>query len=74
MNFFTRNQIFIAALLSCLFGMFGMALATPAIADLWTAFDISTINSQVLTILTTFVTINLAFVAYKYIRKTMGRG
>jgi len=69
-----KLQMFIATLFTCVFAAFGMAFATPSIADLWTAFDISSINSQVLTILTTFVTINLAFVAYKYIRKTMGRG
>ena len=69
-----RSQMFTAALFAAVFGMVGSAFATPTVADLWTAFDISTINTQVLTILTTFVTINLAFLAYKYIRKTMGRG
>ena len=74
MNFFTRTQLFTAAIFSAFFGMFGLSFATPAVADLWTAFDISTINGQVLTVLTTFVTINLAFLAYKYIRRTMSRG
>lgn len=70
----TRSQIAVTGAIAAVFGMVGSAFATPTVADLWTAFDISTINTQVLTILTTFVTINLAFVAYKYIRKTMGRG
>lgn len=74
MNFFTRTQMFVAAMFSVFFGMFGLSFATPSVADLWTAFDISTINGQVLTVLTTFVTINLAFLAYKYIRRTMSRG
>ena len=70
----TRSQLFTASIFSAFFGLFGMSFATPSVADLWTAFDISTINTQVLTILTTFVTINLAFLAYKYIRRTMGKG
>lgn len=73
-NLITRSQMFTAAMFSAFFGMFGLSFATPTVADLWTAFDISTINGQVLTVLTTFVTINLAFLAYKYIRRTMSRG
>jgi hypothetical protein len=73
-NLITRSQMFTAAMFSAFFGMFGLSFATPSVADLWTAFDISTINGQVLTVLTTFVTINLAFLAYKYIRRTMSRG
>lgn len=73
-NLITRSQMFTAAMFSAFFGMFGMSFAAPTIADLWSAFDISTINGQVLTVLTTFVTINLAFLAYKYIRRTMSRG
>ncbi|EIM62129.1 hypothetical protein [Desulfobacter postgatei] len=73
-NLVTRSQFFTASIFSAFFGLFGMSFATPSVADLWTAFDISTINSQVLTILTTFVTINLAFLAYRYIRRTMGKG
>nr|WP_319393327.1 hypothetical protein [uncultured Desulfobacter sp.] len=73
-NLITRSQMFTAAIFSAFFGMFGLSFATPSVADLWTAFDISTINGQVLTVLTTFVTINLAFLAYKYIRRTMSRG
>jgi len=73
-NLITRTQMFTAAMFSAFFGMFGLSFATPSVADLWTAFDISTINGQVLTVLTTFVTINLAFLAYKYIRRTMSRG
>jgi len=74
MKYLTRSQMFIASMFSAFFGMFGMCFATPSVADLWLAFDISTINGQVLTVLTTFVTINLAFLAYKYIRRTMSRG
>lgn len=70
----TRSQMFVASMFATFFGMFGMSFATPSIADLWTAFDISTINGQVLTVLTTFVTINLGFLAYKMIRRTMGKG
>lgn len=73
-NLVTRSQVFTASVFATFFGMFGMSFATPSVADLWTAFDISTINGQVLTVLTTFVTINLAFLAYKYIRRTMSRG
>ncbi|WP_320043135.1 hypothetical protein [uncultured Desulfobacter sp.] len=73
-NLITRSQMFTAAVFSAFFGMFGLSFATPSVADLWTAFDISTINGQVLTVLTTFVTINLGFLAYKYIRRTMSRG
>lgn len=73
-NLVSRPQMFIAALFSAFFGMFGMSFAAPTIADLWTAFDVSTINTQVLTVLTVFVTINLGFLAYKYIRRTMGKG
>lgn len=70
----TRKSAFISTLFAVFFGMFGMSLATPSIAGLWTAFDITSINSQVLTVLTTFVTINLGFLAYKFIRRTMGKG
>lgn len=73
-NLVTRSQMFIASMFAAFFGMFGMALATPTIADLWTACDVSTINTQVLTVLTVFVTVNLAFLAYKYIRRVMSRG
>lgn len=70
----TRSQMFVSSIFATLFGVFGMSFATPAIADLWTAFDVSTINGQVLTVLTTFVTINLAFLAYGFIKRTMGKG
>ena len=70
----TRSQLAVSAGIASVFGLIGSAFATPSVADLWTAFDISTINGQVLTVLTTFVTINLGFLAYKYIRRTMSRG
>lgn len=70
----TRSQVFTASMFAAFFGMFGLSFASPTIADLWTAFDVSTINTQVLTVLTVFVTINLGFLAYKYIRRTMSRG
>jgi len=73
-NLVTRSQFFTSSIFSAFFGLFGMSFATPSVSDLWTAFDISTINSQVLTILTTFVTINLAFLAYRFIKRTMGKG
>jgi len=74
MSLITRSQMFVASMFAAFFGMFGMSFAAPTIADLWTAFDVSTINTQVLTVLTVFVTINLGFLAYKYIRRTMSRG
>lgn len=74
MNLFSRVQVFTAFMFAAFFGFFGMSFATPTVADLWTAFDTSTLNSQVLTVLTVFVTINLAFLAYKLIRRTMSKG
>ncbi|WP_020588979.1 hypothetical protein [Desulfobacter curvatus] len=73
-NLITRSQMFTAAMFSAFFGMFGLSFATPSVADLWTAFDISTLNGQILTVLTTFVLINLGFLTYKYIRRVMSRG
>ncbi|WP_321414398.1 hypothetical protein [uncultured Desulfobacter sp.] len=74
MSLITRSQMFVASMFAAFFGMFGMSFATPTIDDLWTAFDISTLNGKVLTGLTTFVVINLAFLTYKYIRRVMSRG
>jgi hypothetical protein len=59
---------------SAFFGMFGLSFATPTTQDLWDAFDITTLNGQILTFLTTFVVINLGFLTYKYIRRVMSRG
>lgn len=73
-NLVTRSQVFTASLLSVIAGTSGLAFATPTTADLWTAFDISTLNSQILTVLTAFVVINLGFLTYKYIRRVMGKG
>lgn len=73
-NLVTRTQVFTAALFSAFFGMFGMSFATPSVADLWTAFDITTLNSQILTVLTAFVVINLGFLTYALIRRTMSKG
>ncbi|MEH0021007.1 MAG: hypothetical protein V6Z89_15235 [Desulfobacter sp.] len=75
MRFITKTQTLISTLFTAMFvGLMGSAFASPSIEDLWTAFDISTINGKVLAILTTFVTINLGFLAYRYIKKTMSRG
>ena len=73
-NLITRSQVFYATMISSIFGFFGNAFATPSIDDLWTAFDAATLNTKVLTILTVFVGINLAFLTYKLIRRTMSRG
>jgi len=48
------------------------ALATPVIQDLWDAVDISTVTTQVLTLLIAMVGIRLAFLVYKYVKRTMG--
>lgn len=48
------------------------AFATPVVQDLWDAVTISTVQTQVLTLLTAMVTIRLAFLVYKYVKRVMG--
>ncbi len=70
-NLITRNQMFVASMFSVFFGMFGISFATPSVSDLWTAFDISTINGEVLSVLTMFVVISLGFLIFKYIQRAI---
>ena len=48
------------------------AFAAPTVADLWTAVDITTVASSVLTLLIAMVGIRLGFLVYKYVKRTMG--
>ena len=48
---------------------------TPVtISDMFTAVDISTVGSNVGTLLVSFIGINLLFLGAYYVRKTMNRG
>lgn len=58
--------------LLCFFSLAASAFATPAVADLWAAVDITTVNGQVLTLLTAMVGIRLGFLVYKYVKRVMG--
>jgi len=62
----------IAVSLTGLMAFASNAFATPSIQDLWDAVDISTVTTQVLTLLTAMVAIRLAFLVYKYVKRTMG--
>lgn len=42
-------------------------------AALFTAVDVTAISTNVSTLLITFIGVNLLFLGYRYIRKTMGR-
>lgn len=57
---------------AALFALASSAISAPAIADLWTAVDITTVNGQVLTLLTAMITIRLAFLVYRYVKRVMG--
>lgn len=71
----TRSQLAVTSGIAAVFGLMGSAFATVAsVEDLWTAFDYSTLNTKVLAALTVFVTINLGYLAYKLIRRTMSKG
>lgn len=47
--------------------------ASATIADLFAAVDVSSISTNVQTLLITFIGILLLFVGYRFIRKTIGR-
>ena len=47
--------------------------ATTDVDDLFTAFDISNISSNVKTILLLIIAIMLMFVGFRYLRKTAGQ-
>lgn len=43
-------------------------------AALFTAVDVSTLSGNVSTLLISFIGVNLLFLGYRYVKKTMGRG
>lgn len=42
--------------------------------DLFDAVDVATISTNVGTLMVAFIGINLLFLGYRYVRKTMNRG
>ena len=49
--------------------------ASAAIADIWTAVDVTTFDTNLTTILVAFIGIALMFAAYAYVKRVLpGRG
>ena len=74
--FVTARNLYYRVLAACFVFCFVTVpawAATTDVDDLFTAFDISNISSNVKTILLLIIAIMLMFVGFRYLRKTAGQ-